>query len=76
MVASPKELPSHALATVSFAENLAREYCRQGGDTVALFAAFAGLVSARDKIVGADCLMALDRRLFGDAKPESASPSA
>jgi hypothetical protein len=59
------ELPNHALATVSFAESLAREYLRQGGDIAALFAAFAGLVAARDSVVGRDCLKALDRRLFG-----------
>ena len=73
MVTSPdNELPQHALASASFAESLAREYVRQGGDAAALFAAFAGLVSARDSIVGKDCLTALDRRLFGDAKPGSA----
>ena len=35
----------------------------------ALFIAFAGLVSARDSVVGGDCLTALDRRLYGNAKP-------
>jgi hypothetical protein len=76
MAALPGELPQHALVTVSFAESLAREYVRQGGETLALFSAFAGLVSARDKQVGADCLTALDRLICGGANAESAKPSA
>ena len=58
-----------AFEAAAFAETLAREYERQGGDTRALFVAFAGLVSARDSVVGGDCLTALDRRLYGSAKP-------
>jgi hypothetical protein len=55
---------------VGFAESLARQYVTQGGDAVALFAAFAGLVAAHDATVGLDCLTALDRRLCGDVKSE------
>lgn len=58
------ELPRHALDAAGFADRLAQEYVKQGGDGRALFVAFAGLVSARDKQVGADCLTALDRGLF------------
>jgi len=67
-------VPQHALTTASFAETLAQEYMRQGGTALALFVAFAGLVSARDKHVAADCLVALDRKLFGHASEESAVP--
>ena len=64
---SDEELPQHSLDAASFAETLAREYVRQGGSAEALFVAYAGLVSARDRAVGADCLTALDRRVFGDS---------
>jgi hypothetical protein len=64
----PPELPRHAIEVAGFAESLAREYVKQGGNAVALFAAFAGLVSARDRVVGIDCLTALDVRLFGGEK--------
>jgi hypothetical protein len=71
------ELPRHSLEAASFAESLAQEYVRRGGTTHALFVAFAGLVSARDSSVGADCLTALDRKLFGDgdANARNASPT-
>jgi hypothetical protein len=46
------------------AESLVDEFRRQGGDIRTLFVTFAGLVSARDKVVGADCLVALDTALF------------
>jgi hypothetical protein len=57
-------LPLHAISATAFAETLAKEYERRGGNMHTLFAAFAGLVSARDKAVGADCLTALDRAFF------------
>jgi hypothetical protein len=63
---SRNEPPSHALEAASFADRLAQEYIKQGGTMHALFVGFAGLVSARDQKVGADCLIALDRKLFGD----------
>jgi hypothetical protein len=66
-LSSQNEPPSHAFEAVSFAERLAQEYVKQGGTMHALFVGFAGLVSARDQKVGADCLIALDRKLFGDA---------
>jgi len=71
MTASP-DPPSYALEAVAFADRLAREHVSRGGDIFALFAAFAGLVSARDKKVSADCLIALDRKLYDDATPRSA----
>ena len=61
----PYEPPSHAYAVVGFAESLAREYARRGGDLTVLFGAYAGLVSARHKAAGADCLIALDRMVCG-----------
>jgi hypothetical protein len=70
MALSPDGPPRQAFQAAAFAETLAREYVRQGGTAHALFVAFAGLVSARDKTVGADCLTALDRQLYGDAKPK------
>jgi hypothetical protein len=60
---SQKELPLHAIVAASFAESLARQYAMQGGKLQDLFAAFAGLVSARDEAVGSDCLAALDQRI-------------
>jgi hypothetical protein len=66
--------PPHSFAAANFADTLARKYTRQGGTTHALFTAFAALVSARDQKVGADCLIALDRKLFGDANARSAAP--
>jgi hypothetical protein len=65
MQTSSDEPPRHAVEATAFAERLAREYVARGGNIGALFAAYAGLVSARDKAVGADCLVALDRKLFG-----------
>jgi hypothetical protein len=71
MDASPKrQLPQHAILAASFAENLAREYTIQGGSLQDLFVAFAGLVSARDKIVGSDRLAALDQKISGNASAE------
>jgi hypothetical protein len=68
MGTSPQqELPQHAIMAASFAESLAREYAKQGGKLQDLFVAFAGLVSARDKAVGSDCLSALDQKIFDDA---------
>ncbi len=61
---SPSDLPEHAVAATAMAESLVDEFRRQGGDIRTLFVTFAGLVSARDKVVGADCLVALDTALF------------
>jgi hypothetical protein len=70
-------LPDHAIDATAFAETLAVRFESQGGNMRTLFAAFAGLVSARDKQACADCLIALDRAFSGDdAAPKSASPSA
>lgn len=64
------DMPLAALPAASFAETLAREYERRGGNVTALFAAYAGLVAARDKTVGTDCLIAVDRMISGEgAKP-------
>jgi len=69
------ELPQHAMIAASFAENLARKYAEQLRPPHALFAAFVGLVSARDQAVAADCLTALDRYLSGDASAGNGEPS-
>jgi hypothetical protein len=66
MPLSSHEPPPYAFDAVSFAENLAREYARRGGDVIALFGAYAGLVSARHKAIGTDCLIAVDRMLSGE----------
>jgi hypothetical protein len=60
-------LPNHAIAATAFAETIANEFERRGGNMHTLFAAFAGFVSARDKGVCADCLVALDRAFFPKA---------
>jgi hypothetical protein len=67
MTLPSREPPHHAFEAAAFAEKLAQEYTSRGGDVRALFVAYAGLVSARDKVVGADCLIALDRKLFDGA---------
>jgi hypothetical protein len=64
MLVSLNEPPDHAVAVTAFAETLAGEFERRGGDIHILFAAFAGLVSACDERVCADCLVALDRAFF------------
>jgi hypothetical protein len=53
------------LDAAGFAETITREYVGKGGSPLALFMAFAGLVSARDRVVAADCLTAFDGHLFG-----------
>jgi len=58
--------PPRIYGTADFAQNLARDYAKRGGDLTALFAAFAALVSARNEKVAADCLIAVDRLLSGE----------
>jgi hypothetical protein len=72
---SRDEPPTHALDAASFADRLAQEYIKQRGTMHAMFVGFAGLVSARDQKVGADCLIALDRKLFGDGDKQVMSGS-
>lgn len=52
---------------VGFAEGLIQAHKARGGNVDALFAAFVGVVSERDKAVGLDCLIALDRFISGPA---------
>jgi hypothetical protein len=68
------ELPEHAMVAASFAESLAVECARRGRPTSELFAAFVGLVSARDRTLAATCLNALDIA-SRHADEEGASPS-
>lgn len=56
------------------AEGLTQEYSGRGRNPSVLFAAFAGLVSARDKVVGADCLIAVGR-FFSAITPAQEAPS-
>jgi hypothetical protein len=65
--------PPHAYDAAGFAESVARQYAERGGEAKDLFVALAGLISARDKQVGADCLIALEHALLsnqGASKPE------
>ncbi len=54
--------------SLAFAENILKEHERKGGDVREAFAAFAGLVCARDATVGADCLAAFDEMISGRAR--------
>jgi len=54
------DLPQYAVEAASFAESLARKHELQGGNPRDLFVAIVGLVSARDRIMGAEFLRALD----------------
>jgi hypothetical protein len=58
------ELPRHVVEATRFAEILAAEHERRHGDMKLLFVILAGLASARDKRVAADCLATLDRAFF------------
>jgi hypothetical protein len=62
--------PAPKLAS-AFAETILRGYLARGGDIVALFAAFVGVVSHRDEQVGRDALIALDQFVSasGEEKP-------
>jgi len=53
--------PEHAFAATSFAEQMAQEYVARGGDAKDLFAALAGIVSARDAQLAADALLSLEK---------------
>tara|TARA_R110000868_G_scaffold235282_1_gene489198 strand:- start:669 stop:878 length:210 start_codon:yes stop_codon:yes gene_type:complete len=62
-------IPNEKEATQAFmfAENLATAYKARGGKLNELLAAFVEVVYARDRRVGHDCLIALDR-FVGDEK--------
>lgn len=61
---SPSELPGHALDAASFAALMVRGYAAAGERPEDLFVAFAGLVSSRDRVLAANCLIALDRAIL------------
>jgi hypothetical protein len=56
-------LPDHAISAAGFAERLVEQYTRLGVKPSDLFAVFVGLVSAHNKSVGAECLIALEAAL-------------
>jgi len=60
------EIPISVLSAAAFAESLALQYEQRGGNPRDLFTALAGLVSLRDKVVSADCLIALEGALLKD----------
>lgn len=58
---SPREeLPEHALIAASLAARLLEDFVADGGTPGNLFTAFVGMVSARDQILGGQCLLALE----------------
>jgi hypothetical protein len=70
-----KDLPVHSLVAASFAESLASAYVNQGGNLSAIFTAFVGLVSARDDVLCAECLEALEQVIFSSsASAENGAP--
>jgi hypothetical protein len=64
MLRPPKDDPDKTpAAAIAFAESLAKAYAAKGGDVIALFAAFAGIVVEQNKKVGLTALEATDRYL-------------
>jgi hypothetical protein len=59
----PPNLPAHAYDAANFAESIARAYAAADGSGKDLFVAYAGLISARDKVLAAECLIALEAAL-------------
>ncbi len=57
------QLPQHAINAAGLAERIAKQHAESGGDMVVLFAAFVGLVSARDGPLSCECLAALESAL-------------
>jgi hypothetical protein len=58
-----RELPPHVMVTVGFAEALAKSYADAGGNLSSMFSAFVGLVSAKDEMLCAECLIALEQAI-------------
>jgi hypothetical protein len=58
------ELPPQASFVVaSFAAKVLADFKGRGGSADDLFAAFVGLVSARNKQIGAECIIALEEAI-------------
>jgi hypothetical protein len=58
-----KEPLPHSMVAISFAEALAESYSHAGGNPSAIFSAFVGLVSAKDEMLCAECLQALEQAI-------------
>lgn len=76
MMSPTGDAPHHAIAAAAFAESIANQYEQTGKSARSAFAAFAGLVSVRDRLLAAECLTALDAAVSLSAKGGNASPSA
>lgn len=61
----------NSAAAMAFAESIARGYAASGGDVIALFAAFVGIVVEQNKEVGLAALEATDRYLSRSAEVEA-----
>jgi hypothetical protein len=72
---TPVDPPNYAFDAANFAESVAREYVRGGGFAQDLFVAFAGLVAAQDRALGASSLIALEDAVLRGGE-SAASPSA
>jgi len=66
--------PIHALEAASFAESIAQRHAQRHAEslksTTDLFVAYVALVSARDRKLAADCLIAVDEALSASATTE------
>jgi len=60
-------LPESAMTAAAFADSLAKRFASQGKNPADLFIALAGLISGRSPQVAAECLMALEGAVDGDA---------
>jgi hypothetical protein len=67
MASSLDELTKRGLIAAEFAARILDAFVARGGKASDLFVAFAGLVVARDKDLGAECLLALEQAIGGGA---------
>jgi hypothetical protein len=65
---TPDDLPEHALIAAGLAARMVAEFADRGGLASDLFTAFAGIVSARDREVGGQCLLALEEAMLNCRK--------
>ena len=57
------ELPDDTLWAARFASQIVKAYSMKGGNIADLFTAFAGVVSARNRAVAADSLLAIEEAI-------------
>jgi hypothetical protein len=72
----PQDLPPSAMEGAAFADSLAKKAASQGKSPANLFIALAGLIYGLSPKIGADCLIALEGTIDGDASEETPAPSA